>query len=92
MKVRRIPARSGTSERTCHCGAKFNGSDHCLMCGCEQYERFCDASYVSQERESGAATHAFVPATVTWLPGERHAGYDAREDFAGQSDMGQPAA
>lgn len=80
MRVLRIPARTGTSERRCHCGKRFDGADHCPYCGCEQWERYCDASY-----EAGFA------ARSTWLPGERHAGYDAREDFAGQSDMGEPA-
>lgn len=78
MKVLRVPARSGTSERRCHCDARFDGADHCPYCGCEKYERFCDASYPG------------LPATSTWLPGERHAGYDASEDFAGQSDLGEP--
>jgi hypothetical protein len=26
------------TETTCHCGAKYNGSDHCPACYCEQYE------------------------------------------------------
>lgn len=26
------------TETTCHCGAAYNGSDHCPECGCEQYE------------------------------------------------------
>lgn len=26
------------TETTCHCGAAYNGSDHCPACGCEQYE------------------------------------------------------
>jgi hypothetical protein len=32
----------------CHCGARLSGSDHCTAlggCGCEQYERYCDAVY-----------------------------------------------
>ena len=26
------------SETTCHCGAAYEGSDHCPECYCEQYE------------------------------------------------------
>jgi hypothetical protein len=26
------------TETTCHCGAAYEGSDHCPVCGCEQYE------------------------------------------------------
>lgn len=26
------------TETTCHCGAAYDGSDHCPACGCEQYE------------------------------------------------------
>jgi hypothetical protein len=72
MRVIRIPASSGTSERRCHCGARFNGSDHCPQCGCEQYERYCDALYLAPEDR-------LIPATESWVPGQRHAGYDPRE-------------
>lgn len=27
------------------CNAPMRGSDHCWFCGCEQYERYCDATY-----------------------------------------------
>lgn len=30
-------ARADT-ETHCHCTARYNGSDHCPECGCEQYE------------------------------------------------------
>lgn len=59
-----IPGGHGTSERRCHCGARFEGADHCGYCGCEQYERYCDASY-----------HAHLPATESWLPGDRSRSY-----------------
>lgn len=26
----------------CHCGADYNGSDHCPHCQCEQYEQSCE--------------------------------------------------
>ena len=26
----------------CHCGTAYGGSDHCPVCGCEQYEARCD--------------------------------------------------
>jgi hypothetical protein len=26
------------TEDTCHCGADYARSDHCPVCGCEQYE------------------------------------------------------
>jgi hypothetical protein len=34
------PARPSMTdtETTCHCGAAYEGSDHCPACGCEQYE------------------------------------------------------
>ena len=28
-------------EDECHCGAPMCGSDHCPLCGCEQYESYC---------------------------------------------------
>lgn len=28
----------GDTEDTCHCGADYAMSDHCPVCGCEQYE------------------------------------------------------
>ena len=31
-----------TTETRCHCGAEFDGSDHCPMCYCEQFEATCD--------------------------------------------------
>ena len=31
-----------TTETHCHCGAKFEGSDHCPECFCEKYERYCN--------------------------------------------------
>lgn len=34
-----------TTETTCHCGAEFNGSDHCSGCGCEQFEAECDRTH-----------------------------------------------
>lgn len=70
MRTVTIPANSGTTERRCHCGADFEGSDHCPFCGCEQYERYCDA-VAPVEGDTRQA-----PATHSWLPGERHAGYN----------------
>jgi hypothetical protein len=32
------------SETHCHCGAPYNGCDHCPDCFCEQYERRSDGS------------------------------------------------
>lgn len=26
------------TETHCHCGARYDGCDHCPECGCEQYE------------------------------------------------------
>lgn len=32
------------TDTTCHCGASYNGSDHCPACACEQFESYaCDA-------------------------------------------------
>ena len=28
------------TETTCHCGGKYEGSDHCPECFCEQYETY----------------------------------------------------
>jgi hypothetical protein len=64
MNAVTYPANSGTSERTCHCGAHFDGSDHCPFCGCEQYERYCDA-----------IAAANVPASQSWMPGQRSNSY-----------------
>ena len=36
---------------------KFNGSDHCDFCFCEQYERYCNASYPDRH------------ADTSWMPG-----------------------
>ncbi len=33
------------TETNCHCGAAYDGSDHCPECGCEQYESG-DCGYV----------------------------------------------
>lgn len=29
----------------CHCGHSLYGSDHCPLCGCEQYEAYCHVNY-----------------------------------------------
>lgn len=31
----------GSTATRCHCGARFNGSDHCPRCYCEQFEADC---------------------------------------------------
>lgn len=31
----------------CHCGAAYEGSDHCPECGCEQWESYCDHQHES---------------------------------------------
>jgi hypothetical protein len=36
------------TETHCHCGANYQGSDHCPECGCEQYESG-DCGHVSDE-------------------------------------------
>lgn len=36
--------RPNTME-TCHCGASFEGSDHCPHCSCEIFESYCDVDY-----------------------------------------------
>lgn len=36
------PKRFESTEDTCHCGAAYNGCDHCPECGCEFYESGCD--------------------------------------------------
>lgn len=32
-------------EGLCHCGHNLFDSDHCPLCGCEQYEAYCDTTY-----------------------------------------------
>lgn len=39
----------------CHCRREMDGSDHCPFCGCEEYERYCNAHYPSGK-----------PPTKTW--------------------------
>jgi len=33
------------TEETCHCGANYNGSDHCPHCYCEKFEGDCVTDY-----------------------------------------------
>lgn len=49
-----------TDEYRCHCRRTFDGSDHCPFCGCEQYERYCNAFYPAGK-----------PPTQSWMPGDR---------------------
>jgi hypothetical protein len=37
--------RLDTEER-CHCGAHKQGSDHCPICGCEEFEQRCDHIHI----------------------------------------------
>lgn len=39
------------TETTCHCGAEYNGWDHCPSCFCEQYESRCDHEHDPNEEE-----------------------------------------
>lgn len=64
MRTHTIQPGEGTSERRCHCGADFDGADHCPYCGCEKYERYCNANFASS-----------YPATETWMPGQRRRRY-----------------
>lgn len=43
----------------CHCGREMEGSDHCPFCGCELYERYCNAYYP-------AGKHP----TASWMPSD----------------------
>lgn len=38
----------------CHCGAAYNGSDHCPVCACEQYESG-DCGHEATMEEHGCA-------------------------------------
>ena len=44
MTLPRVP---DTTLDRCHCGREMEGSDHCPFCGCEVYERYCNAHYAS---------------------------------------------
>jgi hypothetical protein len=46
-----------TSAERCHCGRDMEGSDHCPFCGCEIFERYCNAHYASGK-----------PPTKSWVP------------------------
>lgn len=37
--------RRNEDEGLCHCGHPLFGSDHCPLCGCEEYESYCDTNY-----------------------------------------------
>jgi len=39
------------TETHCHCGAAYEGSDHCPSCGCEQYESYSCAFTVAQRHQ-----------------------------------------
>lgn len=45
MRTTRTADANRTTEETCHCGAAFNGSDHCWPCGCEQWETECNFTH-----------------------------------------------
>lgn len=45
---------------TCHCGASYNGSDHCAECGCEQFESG-DCGHVARSRP---AISTFIAAPM----------------------------
>lgn len=54
-ELSRVP---DTSLDRCHCRRDMEGSDHCPFCGCEVFERYCNAHYPSGK-----------PPTDTWMPG-----------------------
>lgn len=33
------------------CGAPMFGSDHCPHCGCEEFERFCEANFETDQHD-----------------------------------------
>ena len=55
------------TETHCHCGAAYNGSDHCPSCCCEQYEGGCDfrdpASQAAEEVRQTVADARFWAVT-----------------------------
>jgi len=48
-----------TDTGRCHCRREMEGRDHCPFCGCEEYERYCNAHYPSGKHP-----------TATWMPHE----------------------
>jgi hypothetical protein len=36
-------------EDECHCGGAMCGSDHCSVCGCEEFERTCEHRATDEE-------------------------------------------
>lgn len=38
-----------TDESWCHCGSPMRDSDHCPVCGCEEFESVCDHKASDQE-------------------------------------------
>lgn len=53
-----VPMPDNWTDR-CHCLRNMEGSDHCPFCGCEEYERYCNAHYPSGKHP-----------TRTWMPGD----------------------
>jgi hypothetical protein len=86
-----------TTETHCHCGAAFNGSDHCPACGCEQYEATCDhreplsvhiygPNLADQSRGSFEVHAAGCESRPSYLPGhDREGELDAAITFRAES-------
>jgi hypothetical protein len=64
--------RRRDTETICHCGAAYNGSDHCPVCGCEQYETITvrDCGHNMPMYTVGTAR----PYTGVVCHGDRHIG------------------
>lgn len=37
------------TESHCHCGRPRQGSDHCMFCGCEEFETVCSEVWNADE-------------------------------------------
>ena len=56
------------TETTCHCGADYQGSDHCPACGCEQYEGGCDHRAALSPHAGPQPLEAEVLSTLSRTP------------------------
>jgi len=45
MKTEKTQKYRPDTEYVCHCGADYDGSDHCPHCYCERFESSCDVDY-----------------------------------------------
>lgn len=82
-------AEATTTEDRCHCGADFDGSDHCRECGCEQFEATCDHVYVPRHcvvHRLGGGRFRVVASGLRPSDAERLA-FDRSNELAGTDEL-----